>query len=241
MILELLKLRILMTERRIAATENKMVKLYQRRDALGESCKTITKLDAKPLSIEDIKSILEDNTSVRLVVDGKTTLLIPDGASVPAGSVVAAEAATEEAAVEVIVVPEPSEELLAEIEHSFSDIAFTVDEVSDIATRKYQTKTVTRMTAADLPCNSQQLTLSHIRILDDEDDSNTVLSGTFIESAKMNGCGDPDCDGCNDDEDDEDDADQRDTVFVRIIPDGSKDGGIVLVRVESTFDVEVSR
>jgi hypothetical protein len=132
-------------------------------------------------------------------------------------------------------------ELLAEIEHSFSDISFTVDEVSDIATGKYQTKTVTRMTAADLPCNSEKLTLSHIRILDDEDANNTVLSGTFIESAKINGCGDPECEGCNDDDDDEEDNDQRDTVFVRIIPDGSVDGTIVLVRIESTFDVEVSQ
>lgn len=241
MILELLKLRVMLTERRIAAVENKMVKLYERRDALEESCKTFTKLDQKPLTIEDIKEILATDTSVRLVIDGKPTLLIPNAADAPAGSVIAAEAATPDAAVEVMVVPEPTEELMAEIEASFSDISFSVDEATDIAVGKFKTKTVTRLTAGDLPCNSEKLTLSHIRILDDADEANTVMSGIFIESAKANGCGDPECSGCNDGEDDEDDADERNTVFVRIIPDNSPDQGIVLVRIESTFDVEVSR
>lgn len=240
MILELLKLRVLLTERRIAATENKMVKLYKRRDTLDEACKTITKLDQKPLSIEDIKAILATDTSVRLMVDGKQTVLIPNASGVADGSVIAAEAATADTAVEVIVVPEPSAELMAEIETSFSDISFTVDEATDLATGKFQTKTITRLTAGDLPCNSEQLTLSHIRILDDSDGGNTVMSGIFIESAKINGCGDPDCEGCNDDDDDEDEN-ERNTVFVRIIPDGSVDKSIILVRVESSFDVEISR
>lgn len=237
MILELLKLRILLTERRIAATENKMVKLYKRRENLGESCKTISKMGEKPLSIDDIKTMLGNDQSVRLIVDGKQTLLIPNAAGAPA----TVEAAAAEVPVEVLVVPEPTEELMAEVENSFSDISFTVDEATDIATGKFKTKTVTRLTAGDLPCNSDQLTLSHIRILDDEDSDATVMSGIFIESAKFNGCGDPDCEGCNDDEDDENEvSDAKNTVFVRIIPDGSVDRSIVLIRVESTFDVEVS-
>jgi hypothetical protein len=248
MILELLKLKSLAASHLISRGEAVMVKRYQRKANLENKIKVVQSAVAPTLTIEDIQSLLDRNSGVTLQIDGKEINIAPANLTVSATSkrtgekstvsssaVVlteavitedGTEAAVTETILETIVVPEPTEELLSEINECFSEVTFTATEVDEIISTISQPKVVVSSVVDNLPEYNSTMSLAKISISRPDED-HAILTGTFISSSIFSGCGDADCDACGEGGEDEDGA-----IIMHYVPDDSTDRSVMTLELE---------
>jgi len=250
MILEFLKLKSLAASHLITRGEAAMIKRYQRKEKLENQIKAVQSAAAPTLTIEDIQSMLERNSgALVLQIDGKEVSIAPAAAKpaattkrageaiVSAGyttlteTVVTedgteAEAAVAETILETIVVPEPTAELLEDISGAFSELTFTVEEVDEIIASLSQPKTTVQSVVDNLPDFNSTMTLAKISICR-PDETEPVLTGTFISSSIFSGCGDPDCDACGEGGEDEDGS-----IILHYLADEGEDRSISTIELE---------
>lgn len=248
MILELLKLKSLAASHLISRGEAVMVKRYQRKANLENKIKVVQSAVAPTLTIEDIQSLLERNSGVTLQIDGKEINIAPanlttsvaskrtgEATSVISSAAVLTEGVTSEdgteasateTLLETIVVSEPTDELLSEINGCFAEVTFTTSEVDEIISTISQPKIIISSVVDDLPNYNSTMSLAKISISRPDED-HAILTGTFISSSIFSGCGDDGCDACGDGGEDEDGA-----IIMHYVPDDSTDRSVMTLELE---------
>jgi hypothetical protein len=257
MILELLKLKSLVATRLIERGEATMVKRYRRKEAVENQIKTVQSVESRPLTLEDLQSLMDSNTGATLQIDGREVTITPASAAKTAavgrttlpglslaGTTVTevasadesleTEAALAETILETIVVPEPSEELRDEIASSFGEITFTVAEVDEIIANIGKPTTVITTPVEELPQYNSTMTLGKLSICRPDEDE-PILTGNFISSSIFSGCEDPECDACAPGGEDEDGA-----IILHYVSDEGPDRTVNTIELEPGLIATIS-
>lgn len=251
MILEFLKLKSLAASHLIARGEAVMVKRYQRKANLEDKIKVVQSAATPSLTIEDVQALLERNSGVTLQIDGREISLSPASLTVSATSKTGeastaglpsfamadtaaktedgteAEAAATETILETMVVPEPTEELLSEINGFFAEVSFSATEVDDIIANISKPKVVVSSVVDALPEYNASMSLAKVSIRRPDED-HAILTGTFISSSIFSGCGDDECDACGEGGEDEEGA-----IIMHYVPDDSTDRSVMTIELET--------
>lgn len=254
MILELLKLKSLVATRLIERGESVMVKRYERKMKLENQISAVESGAARALTLEDIEGLLERNNDVTLHVEGREVTLstrsssasapalAPASATLSVEPAIAAsssstvtetvaeedgtEAALAETILETIVVPEPSDELLSEINGIFGEITYSPADVDEIIASIGKPKNVVSCVAEELPLHNSTMAIAKLSIRrpDEEDE---ILTGTFISASVFSGCGDEGCDSCG-----EGGVDEEGAIILHYIPEDTNDRSVMTIELE---------
>lgn len=250
MILELLKLKTVVTDTLIKRGEAKLHKRYAHRDKLNHQIGLVQSCAPKSLTIEDVQELLSKNSGVTLQIDGKEVKVISSSrtavveestavvsASSTVAEVVAAEDGTEaelvvETIVETIEFAEPSDEMLSEINSAF-DTTFTLKEVEEIIASVSAPKKVVTVDAEDLPDMNRTMGVSNM-IIRRPGSNVPIISGTFISSSMFSGCGDDECTDCGDA------MDEESKIVLNYIDDSMEDRQVMTIELERGLSVTLS-
>lgn len=208
MFLELLTLRMSITDSWIARATRSLDDLFTRRDPV----------ERHPMADSSMRA-MKPSEAAATMARAAAPSPIADTMALPV--VTAGQASS--TAVKTLQVATPTVELAAEIDEAVRGAMFTAEEMAQAISAARGPKTAMEAVAEDLPDLASTMALSAITLLPEDEPSQPL--GTFISAILFDGCTDEECGACDPEED-------GPAIVLNYIPDDDEDRSVCTIELQ---------